>query len=56
MVRHSFTHADLQLGVAIYAGTLPEPEGGEWWPLAKLEDAGLPTLFAKVAALVVANR
>jgi len=56
VVRHSFTHADLQLGVAIYAGDAPEPEGGEWWPLDRLDDAGLPTLFSKVAALVIANR
>ena len=57
VVRHSFTHADLQLGVATYAGDDPQPGGpGEWWPIAQLEEAGLPTLFAKAARLVLAQR
>lgn len=55
VVRHSFTHFDLELGLAIYAGdkwsTLEE---GEWWPLADIEAAGLPTLFAKAALLAAA--
>jgi A/G-specific adenine glycosylase len=56
VVRHSFTHADLELGVAIYAGVPGVLEGGEWWPVERLDQAGLPTLFAKAAALVMANR
>jgi len=56
VVRHSFTHADLELGVAIHAGPSSEPESGEWWPINRLEEAGLPTLFAKAAALVLADR
>jgi A/G-specific adenine glycosylase len=56
VVRHGFTHFDLTLGVAIYAGDAFEALGeGEWWPLAKLEEAGLPTLFAKAAALAIAD-
>jgi len=55
VVRHTFTHFDLELGLAIYAGDeRPEPEGGEWWPVEELEAAGLPTLFAKAARLATA--
>ncbi|WP_133365729.1 A/G-specific adenine glycosylase [Qipengyuania sediminis] len=50
-VRHGFTHFDLELTVEAVAG----PQGeGEWWPLAKLGEAGLPTLFAKAARLALA--
>ncbi len=47
VVRHGFTHFDLELGLAIYAGDKwAALEGGEWWPVAEIEAAGLPTLFA----------
>lgn len=55
VVRHTFTHFDLQLGLAIYAGEkIGELGGGEWWPVAELDTAGLPTLFAKAARLAIA--
>ena len=55
VVSHSFTHFDLELGIAIWAGDDAQPVGeGEWWPLHRLEDAGLPTLFAKAARLALA--
>ena len=55
VVRHTFTHFDLELGLAIYAGIGgAELEGGEWWPVADIEAAGLPTLFAKAARLALA--
>jgi A/G-specific adenine glycosylase len=57
VVRHSFTHCELELGVAVFAGEGDAPEGsGEWWPVERLEEAGLPTLFAKAARLVLGNR
>jgi A/G-specific adenine glycosylase len=28
---------------------------GEWWPIERIEEAGLPTLFTKAAALVRAR-
>lgn len=57
VVRHGFTHFDLELGVAIHAGDAPSPQGeGEWWPVDRIEDAGLPTLFAKAARLALADR
>ncbi len=56
VVRHSFTHFDLELGVAIYAGSrFDRPGAGEWWPVTGIEAAGLPTLFAKAARLARGN-
>ena len=56
VVRHVFTHAHLELGLAIYAGDRFESlENGEWWPVADIESAGLPTLFAKAAGLATAD-
>jgi len=55
VVRHTFSHFDLELGLAIYAGSrLADLAGGEWWPVADIEAAGLPTLFAKAARLALA--
>lgn len=51
MVRHGFTHFDLDLRLAIHAGGEWPETGGEWWPVPEIERAGLPTLFAKAAAL-----
>jgi A/G-specific adenine glycosylase len=54
LVRHTFTHFDLELGLAVYADERFESlQDGEWWPVAELEAAGLPTLFAKAARLAV---
>lgn len=48
-VRHSFTHAHLTLAVMGLASDTPVPSDGEWWPIDKLDEAGLPTLYAKAA-------
>ena len=49
IVHHGFTHFDLELAVLRCTGA-SEPSGeGEWWPVGELEQAGLPTLFAKAA-------
>jgi A/G-specific adenine glycosylase len=50
-VAHVFTHFALDLTVVAARG---EAEG-EWWPIERIEEAGLPTLFAKAAALVRAR-
>ena len=48
-VDHTFTHARLTLAVKRLE-TREQPAGeGEWWPIARLDHAGLPTLFAKAA-------
>lgn len=55
-VSHGFTHFNLRLKVLLYLGndwaSLPAQEG-EWWPLSRIEEAGLPTLFAKAARLAL---
>jgi A/G-specific adenine glycosylase len=55
-VRHSFTHFDLDLQLMVYSG--PDwdslvPNEGEWWAIDRLDEAGLPTLFAKAARLAL---
>jgi A/G-specific adenine glycosylase len=57
VVRHGFTHFDLELGLAIYTGDqwCALAREGEWWPVVEIEAAGLPTLFAKAARLALAN-
>lgn len=53
LVRHGFTHFDLEMEVRVSrsAATIGE---GEWWPIADIDEAGLPTLFAKAVARVLA--
>lgn len=57
MVRHGFTHFDLELQLMLclpsQAVNLPE---GEWWPVEEIQAAGLPTVFAKAARLAIAER
>lgn len=51
-VDHVFTHFALTLSVQVYAGAnwaSLESQPGEWWPLERIEEAGLPTVFAKAA-------
>lgn len=54
-VRHGFTHANLTLRVVAIESDDPPPGEGEWWPLERLDEAGLPTLFAKAARLAMAE-
>ena len=55
LVRHTFTHFALELSV-LRQNAAAGPQGaGEWWPIAEIENAGLPTLFAKAARLVIAS-
>lgn len=55
-VRHSFTHAHLTLEVRRGEVTDEPRHAGEWWPIDRIADAGLPTLFAKAARLAIAVR
>jgi A/G-specific adenine glycosylase len=48
--RHVFTHFALDYAV-VGAGASDRSIAGEWWPIARIEEAGLPTLFARAAAL-----
>ncbi len=59
-VGHVFSHFALELRVTVHQGKTPAladlPEGqGQWWPLDRLDEAGLPTLFAKAAQLALAH-
>jgi A/G-specific adenine glycosylase len=50
--RHVFTH--FALDYRVVAATSIDAEG-EWWPLDRLDDAGLPTLFTRAAAIACAG-
>lgn len=54
-VRHGFTHAQLTLRVRALETAQPPPGEGQWWPVEALAGAGLATLFAKAAALALAE-
>lgn len=58
VVPHVFTHFTLHLQV-MDCSALPWPDSempqGEWWPVRRLDDAGLPTLFARAAQLALAG-
>jgi A/G-specific adenine glycosylase len=52
IVRHVFTHFSLDLHVVPRS----EPEGEGWWqPIDRIHQAGLPTLYRKAIAAVLAN-
>ncbi len=58
-VRHVFTHFALHLHLALYSSddwARLAAQEGEWWPLDRIGEAGLPTLYAKAAGLVLALR
>ncbi|WNO53940.1 A/G-specific adenine glycosylase [Stakelama saccharophila] len=52
-VRHGFTHFTLECTLAsARVEAHINPEAGSWWPIDDLDSAGLPTLFAKAAAVM----
>jgi len=61
VVRHAFTHFDLDLHLLVGAGFSPanipgaDIPGAQWWPRSDMENAGLPTVFAKAARLALAG-
>jgi len=57
-VEHVFTHFSLTLSLSVHKGVACaglDPEHGGWWPLERLDEAGMPTLFAKAARLALAR-
>ena len=50
-VTHGFTHFNLTLQV--HKSSCALQPGGEWWPVDRIDDAGLPTIFAKAAKLAI---
>lgn len=57
-VRHIFTHFALTLTIhrGTAARTALADRDGEWWPIATLDEAGLPTVFRKAADRVLEER
>ncbi|QLC22113.1 A/G-specific adenine glycosylase [Parasphingopyxis sp. CP4] len=55
-VSHVFTHFALELDVVGGHALTDGDAEGEWWPIETIEEAGLPTLFAKAATLAIAQR
>jgi A/G-specific adenine glycosylase len=53
-VAHGFTHFRLELALAV-APAKEHSNTGEWWPIAEIESAGLPTVFAKAATAIKAG-
>ncbi len=56
-IEHVFTHFRLTLTIErLLVGQSVEPKSaGQWWPLARLDEAGLPTVFAKAARAVMGH-
>jgi len=57
-VAHVFTHFSLALTVHVahVAQDSMPPGEGEWWPLARIGEAGLPTLFRRAAEAAMKER
>jgi A/G-specific adenine glycosylase len=53
-VEHVFTHFSLTM--RLLCASAPGPHEGLWWPVDRIGEAGLPTLFAKLAAVGAAWR
>jgi len=48
LVRHTFTHFHLELAVWAASVRLGDPKLGLWWPLDRIEEQALPSLYRKV--------
>jgi A/G-specific adenine glycosylase len=57
-IAHGFTH--FELSMTILKASLDKgcnlPPDSEWWPLGRLDEAGLPGVFAKVVAAIRETR
>ena len=51
-VAHGFTHFRLECALAVATIGAQEAAEGEWWPVAEIEAAGLPTVFARAARAI----
>ena len=52
-VAHGFTHFGLELALAVArVEAQAAPADACWWPIAALDSAGLPTVFAKAAGTI----
>jgi A/G-specific adenine glycosylase len=53
LVRHTFTHFHLELAVWAASVRLGDPKLGIWWPLDRIEEQALPSLYRKVVRLAL---
>ncbi len=66
IVQHSFTHFSLEVDLAVYQSDKIVINKGDnrktklddalWWPISGIEDAGLPTLYAKAVRWAVKHK
>jgi A/G-specific adenine glycosylase len=66
IIQHSFTHFSLEVDLAVYQNDKiaiqkddnrkTEPGAAIWWPMHGIEDAGLPTLYAKAVRWAVKRK
>lgn len=56
VVRHIFTHFELNLRVVRGEAFSDAVGEGEWWPISRLDEAGLPTLYRRAAEIAVEER
>lgn len=54
--RHIFTHFELHLTVVRGEPFADAVGEGEWWPISRLDEAGLPTLYRRAAEIAVEER
>lgn len=57
-VQHSFTHFDLKLHIIRLSAAMDYDEAevqGQWWSIANLDQAGLPTLYKKAVVMMRSN-
>ena len=52
-LRHVFTHFALDLSVDVADDISLAVGEGEWWPIDRLDEAGLPTLYRRAAAVAL---
>ncbi|GAB5486731.1 MAG: A/G-specific adenine glycosylase [Parasphingorhabdus sp.] len=57
-IQHSFTHFSLEVDLAVYCGEkiVTNNDDNIWWPLEQIEQAGLPTLYAKAIRWMVKKK
>ena len=59
VARHVFSHFALSVDLAVLRGDSsgePAIADSSWWPIDRLDEAGLPTLFAKVVRYMAKER
>ena len=55
VVRHGFTHFELELSLLVGSARDASADGGVWCPVDRLSDYALPTLMKKVVRHALAK-